>query len=59
MDQNRSSQANYEAYDYVPGVTASGRFAFISGQLGLEEDGSVIDDPAMQIALAFTNLGDG
>jgi len=33
-------KANYEAYDYVPGVTASGRFAFISGQLGLEEDGS-------------------
>jgi len=56
MDQNRSSQTTKP--DYVPGVTASGRFAFISGQLGLEEDGSVIDDPAMQIALAFTNLGD-
>ena len=38
-------KATYEAYDYVPGVTTSGRFAFISGQFGVEEDGSVIDNP--------------
>lgn len=51
-------KAVYEAYGYVPGATASGRFAFISGQLGVEEDGSVIDDPQMQIARAFANLGE-
>lgn len=51
-------KATYEAYNYVPGVTASGRFAFISGQLGVEEDGSVIDDPEMQFARAFANLGE-
>jgi enamine deaminase RidA (YjgF/YER057c/UK114 family) len=51
-------QANYEAFDYVPGVIASGRFAFISGQLGIEEDGSVSDDAATQIARAFANLGE-
>ncbi len=51
-------KAIYEAYDYVPGVTASGRFAFISGQIGFEEDGSMSDDPQMQIALAFANLGE-
>ncbi len=51
-------KANYEAFDYVPGVTASGRFAFISGQVGVEEDGSVSDDSATQIARAFANLGE-
>lgn len=51
-------KAVYEAYGYVPGATASGRFAFISGQFGMEEDGSVIDDPQMQIARAFANLGE-
>ncbi|MBD2309968.1 RidA family protein [Chroococcidiopsis sp. FACHB-1243] len=49
-------KATYEAFDYVPGVTASGRFAFISGQVGVEEDGSVSDDAATQIARAFANL---
>jgi enamine deaminase RidA (YjgF/YER057c/UK114 family) len=49
-------KATYEAFDYVPGVTASGRFAFISGQLGVEEDGSVSDDAATEIARAFANL---
>lgn len=49
-------KANYEAFDYVPGVTASGRFAFISGQVGVEEDGSVSEDAETQIARAFANL---
>ncbi|MCC5669605.1 hypothetical protein LC653_38775 [Nostoc sp. CHAB 5784] len=49
-------KANYEAYNYVPGAIASGRFAFISGQLGVEEDGSVSDDAATQITRAFANL---
>lgn len=48
----------YEAFDYVPGVTASGRFAFISGQVGVEDDGSLSDDSATQIARAFANLGE-
>ena len=51
-------KATYEAFDYVPGVTASGRFAFISGQVGVEEDGSVSEAPKMQIARAFANLGE-
>jgi enamine deaminase RidA (YjgF/YER057c/UK114 family) len=51
-------QATYEAFDYVPGVTASGRFAFISGQVGIEDDGSVRDDAATQVARAFANLGE-
>jgi enamine deaminase RidA (YjgF/YER057c/UK114 family) len=51
-------KTTYEAFDYVPGVTASGRFAFISGQLGIEEDISVSDDAATQIARAFANLGE-
>ena len=51
-------KATYEAFDYVPGVTASGRFVFISGQVGVEEDGSVSDDAAVQIARAFANLGE-
>lgn len=49
-------KANYEAFDYVPGVTASGRFAFLSGQVGVEEDGSVSEDAETQIARAFANL---
>jgi enamine deaminase RidA (YjgF/YER057c/UK114 family) len=51
-------KATYKAFDYVPGVTASGRFAFISGQVGVEEDGSVNNDAATQIARAFANLGE-
>ena len=51
-------KATYEAFDYVPGVTASGKFAFISGQVGVEEDGSVSDASETQIARAFANLGE-
>lgn len=51
-------KANYETFHYVPGAIASGRFAFISGQLGVEEDSSVSDDAATQIARAFANLGE-
>ncbi|MGL4621250.1 MAG: Rid family hydrolase [Chroococcidiopsis sp.] len=51
-------KANYEAFDYVPGVNTSGRFAFISGQGGVEEDGSVSEDAETQIARAFANLGE-
>jgi enamine deaminase RidA (YjgF/YER057c/UK114 family) len=56
--ETKHHKATYEAFDYVPGVTASGRFAFISGQVGVEEDGSVSDDVATQIARAFANLGE-
>jgi enamine deaminase RidA (YjgF/YER057c/UK114 family) len=51
-------KATYEAFDYVPGVIASGKFAFISGQVGFEEDGSVSADPETQIVRAFANLGE-
>ncbi|MEM6551646.1 MAG: Rid family hydrolase [Planctomycetota bacterium] len=49
--------AMYEAFAYPPGVVASGRFAFISGQVGFEDDGSISDDPEVQINRAFANLG--
>lgn len=51
-------KATYEAYDYVPGAIASGRFAFISGQLGIEADGSINNDPKTQFSRAFANLGE-
>ncbi|PZD73988.1 RutC family protein YjgH [Acaryochloris thomasi RCC1774] len=51
-------KATYEAFDYVPGVTASGNFAFISGQVGVEEDGGVSDNSETQIVRAFANLGE-
>ena len=51
-------KATYEAFGYVPGVTASGKFVFISGQVGVEEDGSVSDDSETQIVRAFANLGE-
>lgn len=51
-------KAIYETYDYVPGTIASGRFAFVSGQIGFEDDGSLSDDPEKQTASAFTNLGE-
>ncbi|MEM1212218.1 MAG: Rid family hydrolase [Planctomycetota bacterium] len=49
--------AMYAAFAYPPGVVASGRFAFISGQVGFEDDGSVSEDPETQINRAFANLG--
>lgn len=48
----------YQAYNYVPGAIASDRFAFISGQFGIEEDGSISNDPETQVSLAFANLGE-
>lgn len=51
-------QANYKAFNYVPGAIASGRFAFISGQVGVEEDGSVSENAETQIKRAFANLGE-
>lgn len=56
--QTDHHKATYKAYDYVPGAIASGQFAFISGQLGLEEDGSVNGDPKVQVSRAFANLGE-
>ncbi len=38
-------KAIYETYDYVSGTIASGRFAFVSGQIGFEDDGSLSDEP--------------
>ncbi|MEM7626497.1 MAG: Rid family hydrolase [Planctomycetota bacterium] len=47
----------YQSFDYVPGVIASGSFAFISGQVGLEDDRTASGDPRTQIERAFANLG--
>ncbi|MEM7680657.1 MAG: Rid family hydrolase [Planctomycetota bacterium] len=54
--QTDHHRATYEAFDYVPGVVADGRFAFVSGQIGIEADGSISDDPKTQIERAFANL---
>jgi enamine deaminase RidA (YjgF/YER057c/UK114 family) len=48
----------YETFHYVPGVTLAGGFAFISGQIGVEEDGSVSNSPETQVARAFANLAE-
>lgn len=54
--QTDHHRALYEGFGYGPGATAHGRFAFLSGQVGLEEDGSVSEDPDTQIRRLFANL---
>ncbi|SEB60925.1 Enamine deaminase RidA, house cleaning of reactive enamine intermediates, YjgF/YER057c/UK114 family [Nitratireductor aquibiodomus] len=51
----RNQQASYEAFGYSAAVR-SGGFVFVSGQVGVNDDGEAIMDPAMQFAQAFGNL---
>ena len=48
-------QSSYEAYGYSAAIK-SGDFLFVSGQVGVEADGSAEPDPAKQFQLAFDNL---
>ncbi|GLV25142.1 RidA family protein [Sphingobium sp. Cam5-1] len=49
------AHALYEAHGYSAAVR-SGRFLFVSGQVGAQADGSPVEDIAGQIDLAFRNL---
>lgn len=50
-----NSHASYETYGYSPAIK-SGDFLFISGQVGVNRDGSAIEDVEMQFAQVFENL---
>ena len=50
-------QASYDAYGYSAAVK-SGGFLFVSGQVGIDEAGAAIKDPAGQFQAAFSNLGE-
>ena len=46
----------YDAYGYSAAVR-SGGFLFVSGQVGVDDTGAAIQDPAEQFNRAFANLG--
>ena len=48
-------QAIYDAYGYSAAVR-SGGFLFLSGQVGTDESGTAITDPAAQFGQAFKNM---
>lgn len=50
-------QASYDAYGYSAAVK-SGGFLFVSGQVGVNDAGAAIKDPATQFEAAFSNLGE-
>ena len=50
-------QASYDAYGYSAAVK-SGGFLFVSGQVGIDDAGAAIKDPARQFQAAFSNLGE-
>jgi enamine deaminase RidA (YjgF/YER057c/UK114 family) len=43
-------------YSYSPGLD-SGEWVFVSGQVGRDEAGNVIEDPEAQFVKAFENVG--
>lgn len=51
-----NKQANYEAYGYSAAIK-SGAFLFISGQVGVDDAGVALAEPAAQFQQAFDNLG--
>ena len=53
----REKQAGYDAYGYSAAVR-SGGFLFLSGQVGVDETGAAITNPAVQFERAFANLRD-
>lgn len=46
----------YAALGYGPGTIAGGRFAYVSGQIGINSDKSVLEGAEEQIRKAFENL---
>ena len=53
----KAKQSSYEAYGYSAAVR-SGGFLFVSGQVGVDETGDAIADPAVQFDKAFQSLQD-
>lgn len=53
----KAKQSIYEAYGYSAAVR-SGGFLFVSGQVGANETGNAVADPAAQFDKAFENLQD-
>jgi enamine deaminase RidA (YjgF/YER057c/UK114 family) len=49
-------RATAEAFSYSPG-TRSGDWVFVSGQVGRNSLGEVVQDPEAQFVTAFENLG--
>lgn len=52
-----SKKEDYSDYHFAPGFEA-GEFLFISGQIGLDENGEAPIDPAEQARLAFLGMGE-
>lgn len=51
----KGRQEAYERYGYSAAIR-SGDLLFVSGQVGVRSDGTVVEEPDAQIALAFDNL---
>lgn len=52
-----SASLSTEMYNFLP-ARRTGNLLFISGQVGMKEDGSFDEDPATQFELAFARLGE-
>ncbi|MFA5608240.1 MAG: RidA family protein [Leucobacter sp.] len=52
-----SMREDYTNYHFSPGFEANG-FLFISGQIGLDENGLAPEAPAEQARLAFAGMGE-
>lgn len=50
-------QKTFDTYGYSPAV-ASGDFLFVSGQVGVDDNGKPVADPAAQAEAAFANLAE-
>ena len=50
-------QKTFDKYGYAPAI-ASGDFLFVSGQVGVDDDGKPVTDPAAQAEAAFANLAE-
>ncbi|MEO9969189.1 MAG: RidA family protein [Hyphomonadaceae bacterium] len=53
----KDKQASYDKYRYAAAVR-SGGFLFVSGQVGVDANGTAITDPKAQFDQAFANLSD-
>lgn len=51
----KGKQAQYDQYGYSAAIKSED-LLFVSGQVGVRDDGAVTDDPAAQIEQAFENL---
>ncbi|HBR96777.1 MAG TPA: hypothetical protein DD979_05300 [Gammaproteobacteria bacterium] len=51
----KDQQANYDAYGYSAAIQ-SGGFLFVSGQVGVDNDGNAVDGAEQQFQKVFENL---